>query len=164
MAWGADTHTSNFKKRLVHAWFKNDHHSTTATLITPNTTQKVPTRNPRHSLSIDIKFQRFKTLYVTTTLLNLGTPLQIAHSLPPNLPTRHHYCVCMTLTPVRFFDWECLSIVLEILHTVHSEMVLSHEYPLLHQNIRINIQQVELLVDIWTSKIGTLVHSPHNLL
>ena len=37
------------------------------------TQNKVSTRNPRHSVSMDIKFRRFKTLYVITTLLNLST-------------------------------------------------------------------------------------------
>ena len=43
------------------------------------TQNKVSTRNPRHGLSIDIKrsqsFGDLKPLYVTTTLLNLGTLL-----------------------------------------------------------------------------------------
>ena len=34
------------------------------------TQNKVSTRNPRHSVSMDIKFRRF---YVITTLLNLST-------------------------------------------------------------------------------------------
>ena len=45
------------------------------------TQNKVSTRNPRHSGSIDIKdhykLWRFKPHFVTTTLLNLGTSLDI---------------------------------------------------------------------------------------
>ena len=44
------------------------------------TQNKVSTRNPRHSLNIDIKFQRLKPLYVTITLLNLGTFVNV-HNL-----------------------------------------------------------------------------------
>ena len=45
------------------------------------TQNKVSTRNPKHNLSIYIKrslgFGDLKPLYVTTTLLNLGTSLVV---------------------------------------------------------------------------------------
>ena len=44
------------------------------------TQNKVSTRNPRHSLSTDIKFRRFKLFYVITILLNLGTFISV-HNL-----------------------------------------------------------------------------------